>query len=960
MELRLLGEMRLRAGGTSLDVGGRRQQAVLAALAVDAGRPVGIETLIDRVWDAAPPARARDLLYSRLSRLRQLVRQANAAAGEPVAKLERRPAGYVLDLDADLVDLHRFRRLVEHGRDPRLGDAQRSAALGEALALWRGTPLANLSGAWVEQVRDVWHQARLDALVQWARLCLRLGHAAEVIGVLQDVVAEHPLVEPLEVLLMRALRAAGRDAEALHRFAAVRQRLADELGTDPGAELRDLHQAILRGEPEPAPASARPVSPPVSPPAQLPPDTAVFTGRGSQLRHLDGLLAGVSAAGSTAVVISAVSGTAGVGKTALAVHWAHQVRDRFPDGQLYVNLRGFDPGGPPVAPAEAVRRFLDAFDVAPASVPVSPEAQVGLYRSLLADRRVLVVLDNARDTEQVRPLLPGAATCLVLVTSRQQLTGLIADGAHPITLDLLTVAEAREFLARRLGAHRVAAEPTAADRIATRCARLPLALAVVAARAATHPHFELAVLADELHQARDLTPFAGADPTADVRSVFSWSYRQLTSAAARLFQLLGLHPGPDIAVPAAAELADLAPPYVRPLLAELAHAHLLVEHRPGRYTFHDLLRAYAAEQAATLPARERQRALRRLVGHYLRTAYTADRILHPHRDPIEVPTGPHDPPALLPDEAAAWAWFSAEHPCLLAVQQLAAERCWHREVWQLAWTLDTFQYRRGRRQDLVTVWQAGLAAAQREGDTATVILAHRRLGHVCANAGRHDDALDQLGRALALANDSGDLPAEAHAHHALAWAWGRQGEDERALEHAASALDLYRALGQAVSEAAALNSVGWYSARLGHHERADTHLRAALELARRHGHREGEADTLDSLGYLAERCGQHDRALDHYQRARALLRGIGDTYGEADILERLGNAHTALGDHDQARQAWRQAHSLFQAQRRGADAERVQRRLDAARGEPGGGSSSSTARGTGAGGVVEIPREPAR
>ena len=925
MELRLLGEVELWADGQLLDVGAPRLQAVLAALAVDAGRPVAMETLIDRVWNDDPPLEVRNVLYSYLSRIRRLLNQAaTLASGQPV-RIERRHAGYVLDIDPELVDLHRFRNLVDRGHDPQCGDDARAATLAEALALWRGLPLAGLPGEWAARVRDRWHQRRLDAVVLWAQLELRLSNPAAVLTALPDLAAEYPLAEPLEALLMRALHAAGRGAEALDRYTAIRQRLADELGADPGPELRAVHQDILRGQ---RPAVVAPPTT-VPAPAQLPPDTAVFTGRDTEIDHLDTLLADAEQA--TAVVISAVSGTAGVGKTALAVHWAHQVRDRFPDGQLYVNLRGFDPTGSPVTPAEAVRSFLEAFDVAPGSIPVSVEAQIGLYRSLLANRRVLAVLDNARDAEQVRPLLPGAPGCVALVTSRNRLTGLVADGAHPITLDLLALAEARELLARRVGTRRVAAEPRAVEEIVTRCARLPLALAIVAARAATHPHFGLTALAGELGQTRDLNPFTGTDPATDVRSVFSWSYRQLRPEAARLFQLLGLHPGPDIGTHAAAGLAGLGPQRERTLLSELANAHLLFEHLPGRYTFHDLLRAYATEQAGTLTAEQQQTARRRLVDHYLHTAFTADRLLHPHRPPIQLdPPRPDSHPQPFADEPAAWAWFAAEHRCLLAIQQLAVRHGWHRAAWQLAWTLDTFHYRRGHRQEPLATWQAGVTAAEHDGDAATIILAHRRLGHVCANVGRHADALHHIGHALTLAEETGDLTAQAHAHQALAWACGRQGADERALDHATSALNLYRVLGEPVWEAAALGAAGWYSARLGHHEQADTYLRAALTLSHRSGHREGEADTLDSLGYLSHRTGRHDQALDYYQRALTLLRDLGDTFGEADILDRLGQTHAALGNHDRACEAWRQALRLYRSQHRAEDADRVRQQLDRA------------------------------
>jgi len=346
---------------------------------------------------------------------------------------------------------------------------------------------------------------------------------------------------------------------------------------------------------------------------------ASFVGRSGHLRALDALLQDQGAA-PTAVVISAIAGMAGVGKTALAVHWAHRVAGRFPDGQLYVNLRGFDPGGAGLDPGQALHGFLEAFGVPPARIPEDLAAQSGLFRSLLAGKRMLVLLDNARSAEQVRPLLPGSPGCLAIVTSRDKLAGLVAtEGARPLALDLLTAADARDLLARRLGADRVAAEPAAIACIIAACARLPLALTIAAARAATSPTFPLAAIAAELREAASaLDPFDAGESATDVRTVFSWSYRALSAPAARMFRLLGLHPGPDVAVTAAASLAAVPPGQARALLAELTRAHLLAEHAPGRYAFHDLLRAYASELASAqeCPA-DRASAVHRLLDHYL-------------------------------------------------------------------------------------------------------------------------------------------------------------------------------------------------------------------------------------------------------------------------------------------------------------------------------------------------------
>ena len=460
--------------------------------------------------------------------------------------------------------------------------------------------------------------------------------------------AEYPLDEQVHAQLMVALYRTGRQADALSVYRRLRRTLAEELGIDPGQALRELETAILRQDPSldtPAPAIAlRPAAPAALVPAQLPPTVAAFAGRSTELASLDAILPRQGQGGpgqDAAVVISVIAGTAGVGKTALAVHWAHRVAARFPDGQLYVNLRGFDPCGPAADPAQALRGFLDAFALPPERIPASLDAQMALYRSLLAGKRVLVVLDNARDAEQVRPLLPGSPGCLAIVTSRNHLTGLIAtQGAHPLDLDLLTPAEARELLARRLGTGRAGGEPEAVDEIIAGCAGLPLALTIAAARAATSPGFPLDVFAAELREAsRVLDPFDAGDVATDVRAVFSWSYRALSPDAARLFRLLSLHPGPDITVTAAASLAGIPAARARALLAELTRGHLLAEPRPGQYAFHDLLRAYATEQTHAHDDDDARRsAAGRVLDHCLHAAHAAATLIDPYFAPVSPAT----------------------------------------------------------------------------------------------------------------------------------------------------------------------------------------------------------------------------------------------------------------------------------------------------------------------------------
>ncbi|GAA2182698.1 ATP-binding protein [Micromonospora lupini] len=649
-------------------------------------------------------------------------------------------------------------------------------------------------------------------------------------------------------------------------------------------------------------------------PRQLPPALPGFVGRAAQLAQLDAACAGPDTSGddgrAPATVVT-LSGTAGVGKTTLAVHWAHRVADRFPDGQLYVDLRGFDSTGTVVTAVEAVRGFLEALEVPPERIPTHLPAQVGLYRSLLAGRRMLVLLDNARDADQVRPLLVGSPTCLVLVTSRNRLAGLVAaEGARPVGVDLLSAAEAWQLLARRLGADRLAVEPQAVDEMIERCARLPLALAVLAARSAAHPAFPLATLAAELRGApRPLDSFDAGDAGTDVQAVFSWSYRSLTPQAARLFRLFGCHPGPDIGVAAAASLAGLPREQVPRLLTELAHAHLVTEHAPGRFGAHDLLRAYAAEQAERLdPAEARRAAIRRGLDHYLHTAHAAALLLQPGRDPVTLAAAPPGvAPEQITDHAQALAWFTVEYPVLLAAVAHARRAGFDGHAWQLAWTLVDFLQRRGRWPDLAVAQRTALAGARRAGDRLGQANAHRDLARVLSRLGRVDEAASNYRQALALFGALGDHTGQARTHRAFGAMLDGLGRYAEALDHVRRALALYRDAGHLAGEASARNAVGWAHAQLGQYRPALAHCEQALALLRRTGDRHGEANTWDSLGFIHARLGDHREAIRCYGRALRLYRRISDRYDEADTLSRLGESRHAAGDPAGAARTWRRA-----------------------------------------------------
>jgi tetratricopeptide (TPR) repeat protein/transcriptional regulator with XRE-family HTH domain len=651
-------------------------------------------------------------------------------------------------------------------------------------------------------------------------------------------------------------------------------------------------------------------------PRQLPAAVADFTGRADELRALTKILDEAGGGAPGTVVISAIGGTAGVGKTALALHWAHQVAPRFPDGQLHVNLRGFDPSGTPATAVQAIRGFLDALGVRPGQLPASPEAQAGLYRSLLAGRRMLILLDNARDEHQVRPLLPASPASLVLVTSRNQLGGLgAADGARLLTLDVLTHAEAVQMLTARLGRDRSAAEPGAVDQIADLCACLPLALSVAAARAAARPQFALTSLAAELaDSAGRLDALDAGDPAASVRAVFSWSVRRLGDEAARMFRLLGLHPGPDVSVPAAASLCSRPELQARRLLGELARAHLIAEHAPGRYAFHDLLRAHAAEQAHSgeHPA-DRAAAIGRVLDHYLHTAARGALLLNPAKEVVVLPS-PLDgvaPQVELADYSQALAWFEAEHQVLLAATSLAAASGFDDHTWQLPWAMEPFQQIRGHLQERAVTQRAALDAATRLGDIVAQAVCSRLLGAASQAAGDHDQALEQFARSLALYQRLGNRVGQAKVHQNLGYLAHRQGRPANALGHVEEALRLYQAIGDKPGQAEALNDAGWYHGLLGDYEQARAFSRQALELSTATEHRRVERHAWDSVGYAEYHLGNIAEASKCCERALMLHRDAGDRFDEADTLNHLGDIRHAAGEPDQARQAWQQALTIF-------------------------------------------------
>ncbi|GAB3840733.1 BTAD domain-containing putative transcriptional regulator [Dactylosporangium cerinum] len=906
MEFRLLGTIEARNDGTPLDVGPARQRGVLAALLVDVGRVVPTGDLVERVWGPARPRRARPTLYSYLSRLRGVLGDGTA--------LRRSAGGYLLAAEPAAVDVHRFRQLCARAR--AAPDELAAVLYAEALELWRGTAFSDLDTPYFNLQREAADRERHAAELDHGDVLLRLGRHGVLLGDLFARAEAHPLDERVAGQLMLALYRGGRAADALARYRLTRARLREDLGGEPGTALQHLHQRMLAGDPGLAGSGGA-----VQVPRQLPAPPAVFVGRQRELAEVDRI-----ADTGAAMAVATIGGTGGIGKTTFALHWAHRNVARFPDGQLYVDLRGFDPADDPVPASVALRGFLEALGVAPSEVPADLASRSALYRSIVAGRRMLVLLDNARTSAQVEPLLPGSAACTVLVTGRRQLAGLVtAAGARPLTLDALPSAEGRELLVHHVGRGRAAQEPEAAAALVAHCAGLPLATSIVAARARIQSALPLAALAEELDdRSARLDALDAGDLNADLRAVFAASYRALDPPLAAAFGLLGAAPGPDIGLPAAAELIGQPVGRTRAALRRLTAAYLLQEHAPGRYRMHDLVHLYAAECCAEdQPDGTVRLARARLAAFYADAAVAADRLVAPQRTPIAVSPGGQVGPS---GAADAMPWFAAEHQVLLAIHRAAAEDGRHAEVWRLAWALDTFQWRRALLAERVAMLEVALPATGALGNRGAVALNHRLLGRAYVPLGRHEPALHHLHLAAAGYELAGDPDGQAQTQLNLALAWEHVGDDRQALTHAEENLRIRTTLSNPAREAEALNAVGWYHARVAQHDAADGYCRRALALCREHGFLETEAYTRDSLGYIARHRGRPAEALRHYGRALELRRMLGDTYQEGDTLTHLGEVYEELGRPKDAAAAWRAALALYEEQGRTREAAALRRR----------------------------------
>ncbi|MFI9811236.1 AfsR/SARP family transcriptional regulator [Saccharothrix variisporea] len=881
MEFGVLGPVEVRTAGGPVHPGVRKQRLVLAVLLLEAGRLVPVDRLISLLWPDEPPRSARAVVHTQISRLRSVLATAGAARAG-VALISDGP-GYLLRCDPDRVDAHRFRALCAAARGQ--DDERRVATLKEALALWRGPALAGLEvpalGHDLEQARLAAWEERFDAEA-------RLGRHREVVAELTALVAAHPHHESLVGRLMVALDRCGRRGEALHAYGELHRRLDRELGVRPSARLRRIHAQLLGAAPE----RSAPL------PRQLPPDVTPFVGRADALAALDRL------AGPRPVVVSAVTGVPGVGKTSLAVHWAHRARERFPDGQLYVDLRGYDPGGSALDPADVLGTFLRSLGVAAADVPAEVHARAALYRSLLADKAVLVVLDNARDAAQVRPLLPASPSSAVVVTSRDALSGLVVrSGAVRVPLAALSPDESLGLVRSVLG-DRVAREPDAVARLCRLCGHLPLALRIAAELVSLRSGEAIADLVAELRDDRarlSLLSTSDGDEHTAMRAVFDWSYRALPGEARRAFRLLAVHRGPDLGLDAAGALLDVPDP--RPVLDTLVHANL-VERADGRYRFHDLLRLFAADQPVAPD--ERRAAARRLLRWYLGAAGRADRALAPGRQAVP-DEHPVDGPAFA-TQRAALAWFDAERENLVAAVRHAADE--GVGAWRLAAVTGEYLYVRRLWGDWEATHVVALRAAERAGDATGVAWMSSNLGVLALERHRVDEAVRHLERGLDLV---ADVPGPVGQHlrgllgTTLGHALRRRGEFARSLACHSASLDIHRATGNAWGEGETLINLATTRAAQGDHAAAVALLAEAVEVERRLGNWCRVGSALARLAHARHVAGDPAGAAGTFREAADLLLESGDRWAAAWCLVHREDARLALG----AAARWGDAEALF-------------------------------------------------
>jgi DNA-binding SARP family transcriptional activator/Tfp pilus assembly protein PilF len=899
----VLGPLSVWRGGSALDLGTPMRRRLLGLLALHPRQVLPRDEIVDALWGEQPPKTCAALIRVYIGQLRALLDPGRPKrTSGPTIVLAH--GGYRLDIGDDQLDLARFDGLVARARQSRATGEPAAAmeSLEAALRCWRGPVLADVAPSLRHHPAALAAtRRRLVATLAYADLALELGEPQRAIGQLRASIVLEPLHEGLHARLVLALARSGEQAAALQLYAEIRERLRVELGTDPGEELQAAHVRVLRRE---VSTRAEPAGPattgPAQVPAQLPAGTAAFTGRRPQLRLLD------AAAG-----LAVISGIPGVGKTALAVHWAQRVRDRFPGGQLYIDLRGYATT-PPVRPIQALTSFLRALGAPPDRIPTDVDDAVGLYRSLLADRQLLVVLDNAHDVDQVRPLLPGGDRCLALVTSRNRLGGLVAvEGAHRIRLETLTAPEGRSLLRRVLDRERVSGEPDAVAALVAACDGLPLALRVAAANLADEPRQSIADYVDLLAAGRIAALRVDGDDRAAVGAAFALSYRRLDPGAGRLFRLLGLDPGGDITTEAAAALAGGTGPEARRLLHALTDAHLVEQSARDRYSCHDLIRRYARDLAHSEDSEaDRRAAVARLCEYYVSTVDAAADVLYPHV--LRLPRPPSRPlwlgasdaaqrPGAVADRAGfadpdqALAWLDAERANLVATVGHAAAHGPHAMAWLLADGLRGYFANRVQAIDWLTTARAGLAAAEDEDDAQAMASARLSLGLLNWRQGHHHQAIGHYTAALTHARHAGWAEGQAAVLGNLGAAWTELGDVDAGVRHFAAALDLHRRTGRLVGQAAALSNLGTTYLELGRLAEAIEHLEQALDVYQRLGSPAGEAISRTNLGETYQQAGRRDDALAQLTLALTLHREAGNRGNEADTLAVLAAVHLDAG-----------------------------------------------------------------
>jgi DNA-binding SARP family transcriptional activator/tetratricopeptide (TPR) repeat protein len=872
----ILGRTALHADGRPVDLGAAKQRALLAMLLFHVRVPVRTDTLLHELWGDQPTPRSN--LYALVSRTRRVL----DGVGLPDALVRvDSGGGYRLDLDPALIDFHRFRRLVASARDAVPAEA--AALLVEAIGSWRGEPLADLRGPHAEQLRNHMHDELVDAHKLLADIQLTLGQPHEVLTRLEPFVLDRELDEALADQWMRALSATGRVDDARAFYIQFRKRFRRQVRSDPRVTMPtapgDRH----------VPPSASPV------PHQLPLDIRGFTGHDGLLRALDDAT-GRDPAGANVVVLS---GMPGVGKTTLAVHWAHRNRGRFPDGQFYLNANAFGTG-PDVEPFRALGRFLAALGLAADTVPGDLDGRRDLWNDLLADRQVVLVLDNVRTTEQVRPLIPTTGPCVTLVTSRNRLRGLsIREGARCLTVPPLPTADSATLLTAAIGAARASAEPDGVRELVRLTGGLPLALRIVGEHVAERAQVPVADLAEEF--SGHLLGSDGDDEEARLETVIGWSFDALEPADARLFRLLGLFPGATVSAEAVAAMAGEPPPTVHARLRGLARAHLISHDTIGRFRMHDLLRRYATERADEEPAECRRAAVRRLLDWYVWSMVDAARILAPDCPRVPDLIAPHGvTPQTFDTDAAAVAWCGAERANIGPVTRLAIENGWYRPAWQLVGTAHELYDRYGRQDDVLEFCALGLTAARLDGhhDAEMGTLVNQASTFFAMRD--HDRAMESLTAALRLARESDDPDAQTICLHNLGSVHLATGRTTAAIAAFTEVLAMCRRTGNTVGESSTLHRLGTTCRRMGRYREAATYYADALAIRTRDQAARGQGETHAALAALYHETGEHERALTHCRQAIDLATRMRDDVVRCDALITATRTELAMGQPEPA------------------------------------------------------------